>query len=321
LLGDRVLSEITNAEPSRVPELLDANLVDGLNKRLEDEARRFLDLEALGELEPLIQLINRPTRKLIEQLANPRAQQFFNPILEFVEVVDLLKEGAVQGESYVLHLRLANKANKNNLAIKLFSFIFGQTLKSAESKSSSDSFSIGLKIDKFLTDSIDVPEFSEDDFVDGEDSDTPHFVWEPIPLVFDLLDSNGSVINSIRKKEWFPSADNLDYFIFLWLLVCAPESNYSNIYSGVQSPYIFFGIYPVSTSGFGTRISGPSLTSSGGTHNFANGVFSPYGTEIVMSSTINNSIYAYPFNGSSIGTRYSDPATLPAGTVLDVQFG
>jgi len=236
LLGDRVLSEITNAEPSRVPELLDANLVDGLNKRLEDEARRFLDLEALGELEPLIQLINRPTRKLIEQLANPRAQQFFNPILEFVEVVDLLKEGAVQGESYVLHLRLANKANKNNLAIKLFSFIFGQTLKSAESKSSSDSFSIGLKIDKFLTDSIDVPEFSEDDFVDGEDSDTPHFVWEPIPLVFDLLDSNGSVINSIRKKEWFPSADNLDYFIFLWLLVCAPESNYSNIYSGLSLP-------------------------------------------------------------------------------------
>jgi hypothetical protein len=96
---------------------------------------------------------------------------------------------------------------------------------------------------------------------------------------------------------------------------------YSNIYAGVPSPYIFFGIYPVSTSGFGTRISGPSLTSSGGTHNFANGVFSPYGTEIVMSSTINNSIYAYPFNGSSIGTRYSDPANLPAGTVLDVQFG
>ena len=95
----------------------------------------------------------------------------------------------------------------------------------------------------------------------------------------------------------------------------------SNIYAGIPSPYIFFGIYPVSTSGFGTKISGPSITNSGGTYTFVNGVFSPYGTEIAMSSNIDNSIYAYPFTGSSFGTKYSNPATLPAGTVYDVQFG
>jgi S-DNA-T family DNA segregation ATPase FtsK/SpoIIIE len=236
LLGDRVLSEITEAEISRVTELLDANIVDGLNKRLEDEALRFLELEPFGDLEPLVQLLNRPTRKLIEQLANPRAQQFFNPILEFVEVVDLLKEGTVEGQSYVLHLKLANKANKNNLAIRLFAFIFGDTLRSAENKSVSDSFSIGLKIDGDLISSIKVPEYKDDDIFEPEDSDNLPFVWEPIPLVFELIDSTGVVINSIRKKEWFPSSDNLDYFAFLWLLVCAPESNYSNIYSGLNLP-------------------------------------------------------------------------------------
>ena len=236
LLGDRVLSEITDSESSRVSELLDANVVDGLNKRHEDEARRFLDLEPVGELEPLAQLLNRPTRKLIEQLANPRAQQFFNPILEFVEVVDLLKEGSIQGQSYVLQLRLANKANKNNLAIRLFAFIFGSTLKSSEGKSISDSFSIGLKIDEALVSSIEVPDYKEDDFSDPEDSDDLPFVWEPIPLVFDLIDSSGIVINSIGKKEWFPTADNLDYYAFLWLLVCAPESSYSKIYSGLNIP-------------------------------------------------------------------------------------
>ena len=63
----------------------------------------------------------------------------------------------------------------------------------------SDSFSIGLKIDEALLSSIEVPNYKEDDFSDSEDSDDLPFVWEPIPLVFDLIDSSGIVINSIGK--------------------------------------------------------------------------------------------------------------------------
>lgn len=235
LLGDRVLSEISAVDSSRVQGLLNTNVIDGLNKRLEDEACRFLEIEPDEDQEPLLFLLNRPTRKLIEQLANPRAQQFFNPILEFVEVIDLLKEGSIEGEIYTLYLRLANKANKQNLAIKLFAFIFGETLRIAEAKCIPDAFSVGLKIDPELIGAIDVPELSELEISDDED-DVLEFVWEPIPLVFDLLDSTGSIANSIGKKEWFPSVDNLEYLSFLWLLVCAPESTYAEIQSGLNLP-------------------------------------------------------------------------------------
>jgi hypothetical protein len=235
LLGDRVFSEISAVDNSRTKELLAANIIDGLNKRLEDEARRFIELDPLEGLEPLMYLLNRPTKKLIEQLANPRAQQFFNPILEFVEAIDLLREGVNEGESYTLNLRLAGKANKDNLAIRLFAFIFGETLRSAEEKCLADGFSIGLKVDPDLIRFVDAPAFSEIDISDDE-AEISALIWEPIPLVFDLIDSSGKVVNSIGKKEWFPSKDNLDYLAFLWLLVCAPESNYSNIFSGLSLP-------------------------------------------------------------------------------------
>lgn len=96
---------------------------------------------------------------------------------------------------------------------------------------------------------------------------------------------------------------------------------HSNIYAGIKSPYSFFRVYPVSTSGFGTVIIGPSITNSGADHVFYNGRFSPYGTEIAMASSVSNSIYTYPFTGSGFGTKYSDPSTLPSGTVYDIQFG
>jgi hypothetical protein len=82
-----------------------------------------------------------------------------------------------------------------------------------------------------------------------------------------------------------------------------------------------FTITAFSSAGFGTIIARPFFTIPSTTVQGSNGEFSPYGTEFVVSLNLNNSIYAYPFTGSSIGTKYSDPATLPAGTVVDTRFG
>jgi len=100
-------------------------------------------------------------------------------------------------------------------------------------------------------------------------------------------------------------------------------SFYLNVNSNINAgtPFVFFQAIPVSTSGFGTTISGPYLTTPIGSTVFYNGKFSPYGTEIAMATNLSNSIYTYPFTGSSFGTKYSDPATLPSATVIDVQFG
>jgi hypothetical protein len=233
LLGERIFSEIQSAEPARIQELSELNVVDGLNKKIEEDARRFLDHEPTENLEKLHNLLTVTTRRLVEQLANPRAHQFFNPLLEIVEVVDGLREVLQDGESFVLEMKHGRNTNLNNQSLGLFNFLFGNHLKSASEKSLENTFGVVLKIDPVLIGSIQPIDFS--DLEDGLDEDVEQpELWTPIPVIFNLIDAKGLVLHSVTKKEWTPPQGDFYYFAFFWLLLCAKESDFININSGIR---------------------------------------------------------------------------------------
>ena len=243
LLGDRVSKEIQESDLARFHELISLNVIEGLNRRSEDDARRFLEHEPIDSCEKLQNLLTVRTRGLVEQLANPKALQFFNPLLEIVEIVDSLKDLYNLDNSYVLEIKHGKRhgrdQNLNNQSLRLFNFLFGKSLKSVSDKSKDNSFGLSLKLDSLLLSSIEPLAFNDDEEYTEDELDESEVLWSPIPISFDLLDVNGKTLYSITNKEWYPPIEDLHYFAFFWLLLCAKESNFKNINSGIQVDFDF----------------------------------------------------------------------------------
>lgn len=235
-LGERVFIDIQAADSDRVQDLIDLNVVDGLNRRIEEDARRFLEHDQGDDSERLRNLLKVSTLRLVEQLANPKAKQFFNPLLEIIEAVESLKNIFILDNNYSLYLRLGKNADLNNQSLRLFSFLFGNSLRSVSDKSLDNSFGLRLKIDPLLIQSIVPAEIIDADEPSDDESEEDTPLWSPIPIAFDLLDVNGKVLHSIAKKEWYPASEDLYYFSFFWLLLCAKESTFKSIASGIQVP-------------------------------------------------------------------------------------
>jgi hypothetical protein len=235
-LGERVFIDIRAADSDRVQDLIDLNVVDGLNRRIEEDARRFLEHDQGDDSERLRNLLKVSTLRLVEQLANPKAKQFFNPLLEIIEAVESLKNIFILDNNYSLYLRLGKNADLNNQSLRLFSFLFGSSLRSVSDKSLDNSFGLRLKIDPLLIQSIVPAEIIDADEPSDDESEEDTPLWSPIPIAFDLLDVNGKVLHSIAKKEWYPASEDLYYFSFFWLLLCAKESTFKSIASGIQVP-------------------------------------------------------------------------------------
>ena len=235
-LGERVFIDIQAADSDRIQDLIDLNVMDGLNRRIEEDAKRFLEFDQGDTNEKLQNLLKVSTRRLVEQLANPKAKQFFNPLLEIVESVDSLKDIFTLDNNFSLLLRLGKNADLNNQSLRLFKFLFGNSLKSVSDKSLDNSFGLRLKIDPLLMQSIDPVKIIVTDEPSDDESEEDLPLWNPIPITFDLLDADEKVLHSITKKEWFPASEDLHYFSFFWLLLCAKESTFKDIASGIQVP-------------------------------------------------------------------------------------
>jgi S-DNA-T family DNA segregation ATPase FtsK/SpoIIIE len=235
-LGERVFIDIEAADNDRIQDLIDLNVVDGLNRRIEEDARRFLEYDQGDDKEKLRNLLKVSTRRLVEQLANPKAKQFFNPLLEIIETVESLKNIFTLDNKFSLLLRLGKNADLSNQSLRLFNFLFGNSLRSVSDKSSENSFGLKLKIDPLLIQTIVPSEIIETDESSDDESEEEVPLWSPIPITFDLLDSEGKVLHSIGKMEWYPVSEDLHYFSFFWLLLCAKESNFKSISAGIQVP-------------------------------------------------------------------------------------
>ncbi len=233
-LGEKINEEIASIALERVNELLSLNILEGLNKRLQDEVQRFLDAESTEiDLPPLRDLISKKTRKILDNLATPPTRRFFDPMHRLVLIVrrylDVCDEGAIG--CYVT-LSLSPKAKRENCSIGLFAFLFGSTLRNVCESSKGTLGSLELRIpDEALL----IPKNSPLILIKDENDETPNDtgeeleedelagpLWEPIPLQFTIHAEDGSTLESFSGEEWFP--DNPNHFAIFWLLIAASDS-------------------------------------------------------------------------------------------------
>lgn len=233
-LGDKIHEEVLSIAPDRVNELLLLNILEGLNKRQQDEAQRLLDVESPDtNLPPLRDLISNKTRKILDNLATPPIRRFSDPIhrlvlllRKYVEVRDDESCG-----SYV-RLSLSPKANLKNNSIGLFAFLFGPTLKDI-CESSKDTLG-GLELrmsDQALLTPSGLPSILTDEendtgnsnqYEEHEEDEAKGPLWEPVPLQFTIHAEDGTILESFTGEEWYP--ENLSHFALFWLLIAALDS-------------------------------------------------------------------------------------------------
>jgi hypothetical protein len=74
-------------------------------------------------------------------------------------------------------------------------------------------------------------------------------------------------------------------------------------------------IYPYGATGLGTRVTGVAAV---GTPSSA--IFAPNNSSFVYTTNSSPYIVAFPFSSGSLGTKYADPTTLPAGACRGIAF-
>lgn len=243
-LGEKVQKEISEKDSSRLSELAYLNVVEGLNNKIEEDAKKFLeadtDEDGVSVSPVLKELLSVATRRLVEQLANPKSQTFFNPMLEIVDIVGDFKSLYPESVDGVrLAMDIHPSAELQNLSIPLLNFLFGASLRKAEELCSDDALGISLCVDKRVYETINPPEYKLDEEeieLEGDDDKQSNIIWEPVPIVFRFYDKSGTTIHIVSKREWYPNVDNLHYYAFLWLLCCSEESKLASSYGLLQLP-------------------------------------------------------------------------------------
>src|SRR5450830_1799494 len=230
-LGEKVNEEIASISLDRVNELLSLNILDGLNKRLQDETQRFLDAESPENgLPPLRDLITKKTRKILDNLASPPTRRFFDPMHRLVLIVRrYLDVRDDESSGCYVTLSLSPKANRKNYSIGLFAFLFGSTLRDICENSKDTLGGLELRVsDEVLLTPANLPLTSiedENDEIPNEtgdeqsDDELAGPSWEPIPLQFTVHAEDGTTLESFSGEEWLP--DNPNHFVILWLLIAA----------------------------------------------------------------------------------------------------
>jgi hypothetical protein len=123
-LGDKVLAEIGSADSARVSELLALEVVDGLNRRSPEDARRLLEAEPDDEV-PIISLLRSTTRKAIERLSSPTPTVFDNIFVEIIEAIKFF-ENEVSSDLSTSQLLVEvdnSTTEQGSPSIGLFSFL------------------------------------------------------------------------------------------------------------------------------------------------------------------------------------------------------
>lgn len=242
-LGEKVQKEIAEKDSSRLSELTYLNVVEGLNNKNEEDAKKFLeadtDEDGVAVSPALRDMLSVATRRLVEQLASPKSLSFFNPMLEIVDIVENFKSLYPDSADEIkLVMEIHPSANLENLSIPLLNFLFGPSLRKAEELCSEAGLGITLTVDKRIYQNISPPKYKveEEGDLDGDEDSQVSIVWEPIPLLFKFYDNSANIVHIVSKREWYPSFDNLNYFSFLWLLCCADESKHFSSYGLIQLP-------------------------------------------------------------------------------------
>jgi len=224
-LGERVQREIEASSVERLSEFEYLKIKDGLDRRAQEEAQRFLETEPVDEtLEPLRSILTPQTRKMVEKVAYPANEKFDNPLVKTAEIASLLLgRNSDSGDNLTVELSLANDDMGGTPSVGLFSFIFGRTLSAVVNSSEDSAGGAKLRVaTELLKPQVspalrtleDDDDAGEDDEGDGEADEG--VVWDPVPVVFKLFSSDGKEIDSEAGLEWFP--ENIDHLATFWLL-------------------------------------------------------------------------------------------------------
>lgn len=219
-LGERVEQEIDQVDSDRLSDYEKLDVKDGLNKKVSDEAKRFLDDEPEQEdLLALRDLLSTQTRKFLDRLAYPRPEKFGNPLTKLAEVTELFRENAVAEEADTIRLQLARHVNDADCSIGLFCFLYGSTLASIAA--ASDLSGYRFEVDERLSRIVAPPsvvDTEEDEEFDEEDP----ISWSGVSVEFVLLDSTtGEEVQIEQALDWCP--DGIEKLALMWLTTAAPD--------------------------------------------------------------------------------------------------
>lgn len=222
-LGDRIRVEIDGADPSRISEFDQSDLVQGLNSKLQADAERLLSLSPPEGFKPLIELLSSRTRKTVERVAAPPATRFVNPIIELVRIareLQVLGDGIRLGK---IHIACADNDARASATRGLFSFVYGPTLRALIDETRDVPGACELSVESCLTEQCPVPDLVEetDGDIENDQGITP-VSWPPLILSISIMDDHGKLIESHDKVEWAP--DNIHYLALFWLMVAAEDA-------------------------------------------------------------------------------------------------
>jgi S-DNA-T family DNA segregation ATPase FtsK/SpoIIIE len=219
-LGERIEQELDESDSARLVDYENLGVNDGLNKKISDEAKRFLDDEPdQTDVLALRDLISVQTRKMVNRLAYPNPEKFGNPLTKLAEVAELFRENSIAEDVGTIRLQLARQANFADCSVGLFNFLYGSSLTSIAEASVLTGFN--FEVDERLC-SIVAPPAVIDAGDDEEFDEEEPLSWDGVSLEFVLLDAETREEAQIEQAlEWCP--DGIERLALLWLTTAAKD--------------------------------------------------------------------------------------------------
>lgn len=236
-LGERVEQEILDKEPARVREYHDLDVKDGLTRRIQEDAQKFLETEPVveenersvleeGAPDALRDLLTRQTRRMVEKVAYPAPERFENPFTTIADIASTLRDRNRDRTGRLrLQMALGREANANSASLGLFAFLYAATLSSVVEQCGLGSQGVELSIDERLLERRQPPQAGidqgdQDD--QNDDAETVGVDWRPIPIEFHLLSmEDGREVDAETGFEWLP-VDH-ERLCLLWYLLAAQD--------------------------------------------------------------------------------------------------
>ena len=216
-LGEQVRLEIEIADSTRIPEFLSLNVEEGLNANQPDAAQDFLDAEPDNIDQSLLKdLLESRTRKRIERLLTPKAQIFFNPLLQISKTLAMLvADGGTQSD-VELKISLHEESYRTSPVLGMFNFMFGRLLVDLANHSATVNSLVTLTVSDELAVQHEFPEKPED----SDDEDWA-LEWSPLVFRFELFSGPEDDRQPLRTEyfSWLPDAEDRQYLFLWWGLV------------------------------------------------------------------------------------------------------
>ena len=225
-LGDRIENEIEQNDPGRVAEFNDLSVQNGLNRRQQEDAVKFLESQPSNELlRPLPTLLSAQTLRMVERAARPNPERFTNPLIKIAEIAQVfLARNERTSDEWRICIKPAIGDSDDPPSAGLFAFLYGATITSVMTDSKLDPSGIELLVDTRLTQVRNPPKLIDESIdPDDVDEEPQGIVWAPLPIEFSLVSlSTNEQIDVENGFEWLPEAP--ERIALLWLLIAADDA-------------------------------------------------------------------------------------------------